>query len=125
MLITKDDYYNSRGIDLSVELNGNTDNESNEVNIFLNTIETWLLNYIKLNYKESTTPEPIKTNALKEALMCQIDYVLIQGDLSKTMTSIDSQMLAPNAFIVLKANGLANIDHNCHRTPLQLFRRKY
>lgn len=125
MLITKDDYFNSRGIDLSIELNGNTDNKSNEVNIFLNTIETWLLNYIKLNYKESTTPEPIKTNALKEALMCQIDYVLIQGDLSKTLTNIDSQMLAPNAFIVLKANGLANVDHNCHRMPLQLFRRKY
>ena len=113
MLVTKDDYFKSRGIDLTKELNGSTDNPSAEVNLFLVNQEIWLKNYIELNFEPcGIDNEDFINNALKEALMSQIDYALIHGNKSITNGQLSSNVLAPNTFIILKKNGMANNKHN-------------
>lgn len=125
MLVTKDDYFKSRGIDLTKELNGSTDNPSVEVNLFLVNQEIWLKNYIELNFEPcGIDNEDFINNALKEALMSQIDYVLIHGNKSITNDQLSSNVLAPNTFIILKKNGMANNKHNTKRMPMVSLRRK-
>lgn len=125
MLVTKDDYFKSRGIDLTKELNGSTDNPSAEVNLFLVNQEIWLKNYIELNFEPcGIDNEDFINNALKEALMSQIDYVLIHGNKSITNDQLSSNVLAPNTFIILKKNGMANNKHNTKRMPMVSLRRK-
>lgn len=125
MLVTKDDYFKSRGIDLTKELNGSTDNPSAEVNLFLINQEIWLKNYIELNFEPcGIDNEDFINNALKEALMSQIDYALIHGNKSITNDQLSSNVLAPNTFIILKKNGMANNKHNTKRMPMVSLRRK-
>lgn len=125
MLVTKDDYFKSRGIDLTKELNGSTDNPSAEVNLFLLNQEIWLKNYIELNFEPcGIDNEDFINNALKEALMSQIDYALIHGNKSITNDQLSSNVLAPNTFIILKKNGMANNKHNTKRMPMVSLRRK-
>lgn len=125
MLVTKDDYFKSRGIDLTKELNGSTDNPSAEVNLFLVNQEIWLKNYIELNFEPcGIDNEEFINNALKEALMSQIDYALIHGNKSITNDQLSSNVLAPNTFIILKKNGMANNKHNTKRMPMVSLRRK-
>ena len=125
MLVTKDDYFKSRGIDLTKELNGSTDNPSAEINLFLVNQEIWLKNYIELNFEPcGIDNEDFINNALKEALMSQIDYVLIHGNKSITNDQLSSNVLAPNTFIILKKNGMANNKHNTKRMPMVSLRRK-
>lgn len=125
MLVTKDDYFKSRGIDLTKELNGSTDNPSAEVNLFLVNQEIWLKNYIELNFEPcGIDNEDFINNALKEALMSQIDYALIHGNKSITNDQLSSNVLAPNTFIILKKNGMANNKHNTKRMPMVSLRRK-
>lgn len=125
MLVTKDDYFKSRGIDLTKELNGSTDNPSAEVNLFLVNQEIWLKNYIELNFEPcGIDNEDFINNALKEALMCQIDYILIHGNKSITDGVLSNNVLAPNSFLILKKNGLSNIKHNTKRMPMISLRRK-
>ncbi len=125
MLVTKDDYFKSRGIDLTKELNGSTDNPSAEVNLFLVNQEIWLKNYIELNFEPcGIDNEDFINNALKEALMSQIDYALIHGNKSITNDQLSSNVLAPNTFIILKKNGMANNKHNTKRMSMVSLRRK-
>lgn len=125
MLVTKDDYFKSRGIDLTKELNGSTDNPSAEVNLFLINQEIWLKNYIELNFEPcGIDNEDFINKALKEALMSQIDYALIHGNKSITNDQLSSNVLAPNTFIILKKNGMANNKHNTKRMPMVSLRRK-
>lgn len=125
MLVTKDDYFKSRGIDLTKELNGSTDNPSAEVNLFLVNQEIWLKNYIELNFEPcGIDNEDFINSALKEALMSQIDYALIHGNKSITNDQLSSNVLAPNTFIILKKNGMANNKHNTKRMPMVSLRRK-
>lgn len=125
MLVTKDDYFKSRGIDLTKELNGSTDNPSAEVNLFLVNQEIWLKNYIELNFEPcGIDNEDFINNTLKEALMSQIDYALIHGNKSITNDQLSSNVLAPNTFIILKKNGMANNKHNTKRMPMVSLRRK-
>lgn len=125
MLVTKDDYFKSRGIDLTKELNGSTDNPSAEVNLFLVNQEIWFKNYIELNFEPcGIDNEDFINNALKEALMSQIDYALIHGNKSITNGQLSSNVLAPNTFIILKKNGMANNKHNTKRMPMVSLRRK-
>lgn len=125
MLVTKDDYFKSRGIDLTKELNGSTDNPSAGVNLFLVNQEIWLKNYIELNFEPcGIDNEDFINNALKEALMSQIDYALIHGNKSITNDQLSSNVLAPNTFIILKKNGMANNKHNTKRMPMVSLRRK-
>lgn len=125
MLVTKDDYFKSRGIDLTKELNGSTDNPSAEVNLFLVNQEIWLKNYIELNFEPcGIDNEDFINNALKDALMSQIDYALIHGNKSITNDQLSSNVLAPNTFIILKKNGMANNKHNTKRMPMVSLRRK-
>lgn len=124
MLVTEDLYYTSRGISLKKELEGTTDNPSNEVNIFLINQEAWLKNFVKLNYEPCNIKDQNYIDGvLREALLYQIDYILLQGNKSILETNLNNQMLAPNAYMVLKNSGLANIPHNTQRIPIQTIRR--
>lgn len=110
MLLTKEEYYNRRGIDLAKEL-GQIDN-SNYVNIFLQEQEDWLRNYVDLEFDDVDQSANIDTESvLKEALISQIDYILLKGDINKQGESV----LCPNALIILKKNGMANISQTTHR----------
>lgn len=103
MLLTKEEYYNRRGIDLSKEL-GQIDN-SNYVNIFLQEKEEWLRNYVEIEFDDVDIKANIDTESvLKEALIHQIDYVLLKGETDKQ----GMLELCPNAYMVLKKNGMAN-----------------
>ena len=62
MLLTKEEYYNKRGIDLAKEL-GQIDN-SNYVNIFLQEQEDWLRNYHELEIDDINQSTNIKTKKL-------------------------------------------------------------
>lgn len=124
MLVTKDDYFKSRGIDLTKELNGSTDNPSAEVNIFLINTEIWLKNYIATEFVPCALKDEDYINAaLKEALMCQIDYILVHGNKSITDGKLSDNVLAPNAYLVLKNKGLANIAHNTKKMPMVSLRK--
>ena len=56
--------------------------------------------------------------------MSQIDYALIHGNKSITNDQLSSNVLAPNTFIILKKNGMANNKHNTKRMPMVSLRRK-
>jgi len=104
--INKDDYFNFSGIDLSLELRkSNTDNPTSAVDIFINRIEEFMLNYIQINYIYKD--EDFDAVAFSKACLHQIDYVRRNGELSidaaNTMT-----LLAPNAKMELKLAGMAN-----------------
>jgi hypothetical protein len=104
--INKDDYFAFAGIDLSLELRkSNTDNPTYAVDIFMNRIEDWMLNHVKINYIYKD--EDFDAAAFKKACLHQIDYVRRNGELSidaaNTMT-----LLAPNAKNELKLAGMAN-----------------
>ena len=124
MLVTKDDYFKSRGIDLLTEFSGDSDNPSMEVNLFLINQETWLKNWVKMNYQP--LPEEVlkkypefENEVYKEAIMAQIDYYLLHGNRSIIELSLDQNFLSPNAFMILKNNGMANIKKNYKRIPYQ------
>lgn len=54
--LTKQDYYDFSGIDLALELQGaNTDNPSDIVDIFLERLENWCLDYLFMKFGVSTT----------------------------------------------------------------------
>ena len=124
MLVTKDDYFKSRGIDLVTEFSGSSDNPSMEVNLFLINQENWLKNWVKMNYEP--LPEEVlekypemENEVYKEAIMMQIDYYLLHGNRSIIELSLDQNFLSPNAFMILKNNGMANIKKNYKRIPYQ------
>lgn len=124
MLVTKDDYFKSRGIDLLTEFSGDSDNPSMEVNLFLINQENWIKNWVKMNYQP--LPEEVlkkypefENEVYKEAIMAQIDYYLLHGNRSIIELSLDQNFLSPNAFMILKNNGMANIKKNYKRIPYQ------
>lgn len=124
MLVDESLYFSSRGIDLKKELGGSTDNPSNEVNIFLINLENWLKNYVSVSFAPCKIQDENYINeALKEALLCQIDYVLLQGNKTVSDTKIKESTLAPSAYLVLKSRGLANTPHNTQRMPIQSIKR--
>lgn len=107
--ITKDDYFQWSGINLDYEFsNGNTDNPTNATNIFISRIEKWLVIYLKNNFRMTEDCEDWNEEALKEAILYQIEYNKMHGDVS-LMNDKDSQgrpiqKLAPNAYMVLQNN---------------------
>ena len=107
--ITKDDYFEWAGIDLELEFNnGNTDNPSNAVNIFLSKIENWLLSFIKQNYFLTPQDSEWDEDVFKQALLYQIEYWKLHGDLSikiaRDETGAKLPILSPNAQMILNNN---------------------
>lgn len=110
--ITKEDYFNKRGIDLNLELKGSsTDNPSNAVNIFISNIEEWILEYLENKYDFDRFELEENTDwqeAFKKAVIHQIDYIRRNGDLTLDCANTYNA-LSPNAFNVLKNVGMCEI----------------
>lgn len=107
MYITKEDYFKFSGIDLALELKGTaTDNPSNVVDIFLNRVEEWCMDYLKFNYGLQT--EDLDVEQFKKGVLHQIDYIRRNGELSIDSAN-DAKVLAPNAFMVFRNVGMCNI----------------
>lgn len=121
--VTKDDYYDFSGIDLSIELKGsNYDNVSDAVDIFLVRVENWCLEYLEHMFRITTTEPTYKNTttgydtpifsaaAFKKGVLHQIDYLRKNGDLS-IQAIAGQRRLAPNALMSWKNGGMANIAH--------------
>lgn len=110
MYVKKQDYFDFAGIDLDIELRGgNVDNVSKKVEIFLKRTEEWLLDYLEMFYTFSRDNSDNDENALKQAILHQIDYVLRNGDDDKVV------VIAPKAFHVLKMAGLCNAQREAYK----------
>ena len=103
--VTKQDYFDFSGIDLDIELKkSNYDNPSKAVEIFIGRIEDWMRMHVELNFFYKTWDE----DAFKLAVLHQIDYVRLNGELYIDATNTH-RILAPMAFHVLMRYGMANI----------------
>lgn len=104
--ITKDDFKNFSGIDLEIEFaNGNYDSE-NMPEIFINKVQTSLINTLKANYpyfrnklalNDDKLENKQEEQAFFEALLFQIEYVLK----TRNIDDIDKKCHS-----TLKGNGL-------------------
>lgn len=103
MYITKDDYFNARGIDLTIELNDqaqSSDNPSNFVNIKLQQMEDITLDFIN-HYFETPENGEFEPEIMKKVMVYQVDYFLLKG-------LFVEPPLSKQAYYVLKQNGYAN-----------------
>lgn len=97
MRVTKEDYFNYSGLNLELEFKGTaTDNPSNYVNIFIKKVETFVVDYVTLNYSYDNFNEEV----VKKAILEQIDYVLLNN--------FDDKLCA-KAKMTLKLGGMGNI----------------
>ena len=101
MFLTKDIYFQKRGIDLDIEFRGSRyDNESNAANIFLQQEEDFVCDYLALNY--GVKKEDLNPDIMQKALIYQVDFVLESGE-------VNNQELCANAYMVLRNAGYCNI----------------
>lgn len=124
-ITTNDDMLHLKGIDLNVELVAAQVNDINDdaAARAINDVETWMINYININYSFQGTRSDLndfQKGYFKKAVCEQIDYILDNGDLRNlsgidsgtgmTMDKkiIESRVLAPNAYNFLHRCGLAN-----------------
>lgn len=105
MYITRDDYFKFSGIDLDIELKGTvTDNPGKVVQIFIERVEQYCLDYLKLHYFS----EGFNEEYFKKGVLHQIDYIRRNSDLSLDyITRLKS--IAPNALMQFKLGGMANV----------------
>lgn len=106
--ITKDDFKSFNGIDLEVEFAyGNYDSE-NMPEIFINRVQTSLINYLKANYISFENKLALNDNELNEkdkeaffeALLYQIEFVLKTGK---------TEEMCQTAYNILKGNGVIDL----------------
>ncbi|MFA6336271.1 MAG: hypothetical protein WCX48_12120 [Bacteroidales bacterium] len=110
--ITKDDYFSFSGIDLEIELRkGNTDNPSKAVDIFLQRVEDFCLDYLHQNYRITPTSDEWDAVYFKKGALHQIDYIRLHGELSIDAAN-GMATLAPNAFTQFQLAGMTNIAPN-------------
>lgn len=124
-ITTNEDMIRLKGIDLNEELVIVKINDSNadKAAQAIYDVETWLIDYINLNYSFNGTREDLsdyQKERFKKAVCEQIDYILDNGDLRNisginqdTGIVIDSAILekrglAPSALQNLRMCGLAN-----------------
>ena len=82
--VKKQDYYDYSGIDLDIELKkSNYDNPTKAVDIFIDKIENFCLDYLVTKYRlvvaDLTDAQKEKLNA---GILRQMDYIRINGDLT-------------------------------------------
>ena len=107
MYLTKEKYFEKRGIDLEIEfLNSATDNPSKVVEIFLQNIEEDVILYMQNHFYVDTNN--LDKEVMEQALIHQVDYIRRNGDLSLDSDNTKGYELAPKCYQVLKANGYAN-----------------
>lgn len=112
MYITRDDYMDFSGIDLQIELRGTaTDNPSRAVEIFIERVEEWILDYLAYKYNLTKAHEEFDATVFGKAVLHQIDYIRRNGELSID-TEPAGNVLSPNAYNVLKAGGMCNSVHH-------------
>ena len=105
--ITKKDYFKARGIDLTIEFtNVATDNPTKVVDIFLQEVEDFVLQYMQANFETPT--EELDPEIMKQVMVYQIDYFRRNGNLTVD-ADFTGSALAPNAYRLLRVNGYANI----------------
>lgn len=101
MYLTKDVYFDKRGIDLDVEFrSGQTDDPANAVDKFLQRVEDFVVEYLEQNY--GTKQDQLDAETMQTALIYQVDYLLETGD-------INNQVLCDNAYRVLRNKGYCNL----------------
>lgn len=108
LYLTKDDYMNLRGIDLTLELSGSaTDNPSKAVDLFLENLQQDLLDYMQLHFDvDIDNLDPI---IMKRVMAHQVDYIRRNGDLSLDYENGTGFLIAPKALTLLKIQGYANL----------------
>lgn len=110
--VTKKDYFDFAGIDLSLELKGTaTDNPTKVVNIFLTRVENWCLDYLQMQHMVLPTSENFNEAQFKKGVLHQIDYIRKNGDVSLQAISSIAK-LAPNAYMAFKNGGMCNSAHH-------------
>lgn len=110
--IKKQDYFDFAGIDLALELKGTaTDNPTKVVDIFIDRIENFCLDYLQMNYMVETTSENFNEEAFKKGVLHQIDFVRKNGDVSLQAVS-STRKLASSAYMAFKNGGMANSAHH-------------
>lgn len=108
LYLTKEDYLNTRGINLEIELkNAATDNPSNVVNIFLQNVQDDVIMYMAQHFTCDTTR--LEPDVMKQALAHQVDFLRRNGDLSLDSDNNTEYVLAPKTYQILKIYGYANI----------------
>ena len=113
MYLTKDVYYQKRAIDLEIEFKTSRyDNPSNAVDIFLQSTEDWMLEYLFANY--NVTKDELDDNVMQQAMIYQVDFNLENGMLNNDK-DLSNQALAPAAFQLLRSRGYCNLTTNGSR----------
>lgn len=113
MFLTKDIYFEKRGIDLEIEFKSSRyDNPSNAVNVFLQKTEDWMLEYLFANY--NTTRDELDADIMQKALIYQVDFELENGTLSNDI-NYSTKALAPAAYQLLRSHGYCNLQTNGSR----------
>ena len=101
MYLTKDVYFEKRGIDLDIEFkSGQYDDPSNAVDKFLQQIEDFVVEYLETNY--GTSRNQLDSETMEQALIYQVDHVLETGEINK-------QTLSDNAYRILRNKGYCNM----------------
>lgn len=105
-MITKNDYFIFRGVDLDIELkNTAPDNETKSAEIYIEMVISVVQDFIKFNFAPATIPT--NNEAFKKALLYQIEYFLENGKLH-IYNPNNLPIIAPMTYIILKNNGWAN-----------------
>lgn len=125
-ITTNDDMIHFKGIDLNTELVSVAINDTNTppADRAIYDIETWLINYINLNYSFKGDRDNLSSNqkeCFKRAVCEQIDYILDNGDLRNLsginqetgmiidIPTLEKRGISPMALMWLRRCGLANI----------------
>ena len=107
--VKKKDYFDFSGIDLDVELKkSNSDNPTKAVQIFIDKVENFCINYLKSKY--FIQDGDFDVVAMKAGVLHQIDYIRINGDLS-TYNPNGLSKLSHNAKMEFKIGGMMNTAH--------------
>lgn len=105
--VNANDYLEFRGISLELELmNSPSDNRGKQADIYISGITDFIYDYMESNFKGQRY-EPNREEVIKKAILYQMEYFLEHGDLS-VYNPDNLNILAPNAYRVLKNAGLAN-----------------
>lgn len=108
VVVTKDDYFQFKGIDLDIELKeGNSDNPSMQAKIFIARTTEFVYEFMESNFMKQKYEPNNKGDIIKKAILYQMEYVLMHGDLS-VYNPDNLMLLSPNAYRILKNAGLAN-----------------
>lgn len=107
--VTEADYLEFKGIDLKIELmKAPSDVRANQPQIFIDRTTEFLYEYLGANFAPQRYQVDDINKILKKAVLYQMEYFLEHGNLS-LYNPDNMPILSPNAYRILKNNGLGNI----------------